>query len=53
MKKSDFINCLSDSLNEYSEIDISLSVNLIQKKISESLKKKKTHRNQRLWFILH
>ena len=40
MKKSDFINLLSDSLNEYSEIDVSLSADLIQKTISESLKSK-------------
>ena len=41
MKKSDFINLLSDSLNDYSEIDVSLSADLIQKTISESLKKRR------------
>ena len=40
MKKSDFINSLSTNLEDYSEIDISLSANLIQNAILESLKKR-------------
>ena len=40
MKKSDFIYLLSNNLEDYSEIDISLSVDLIQKSIIESLKKR-------------
>ena len=40
MKKSDFINSLSKNLEDYSEIDISLSANLIQNAILESLKKR-------------
>ena len=40
MKKSDFINSLSKNLEDYSEIDISLSANLIQNAIIESLKKR-------------
>tara|TARA_B100000902_G_scaffold299030_1_gene286467 strand:+ start:866 stop:1141 length:276 start_codon:yes stop_codon:yes gene_type:complete len=40
MKKSDFVDLLSDSLSDYSEIDISISVDLIQKLIVESLKKR-------------
>ena len=38
MKKSDFINLLSKNLNDYSEIDVNISANLIQKAIVESLK---------------
>ena len=38
--KSDFINSLSKNLEDYSEIDISLSANLIQNAILESLKKR-------------
>ena len=40
MKKSDFINSLSKNLEDYSEMDISLSANLIQNAIIESLKKR-------------
>ena len=40
MKKSDFIFLLSKNLEEYNEIDINLSVDLIQKSISETLKKR-------------
>ena len=40
MKKSDFIYSLSKNLEDYSEMDISLSANLIQKAIIESLKKR-------------
>ena len=40
MKKSDFIYSLSKNLEDYSEMDISLSANLIQKSIIESLKKR-------------
>ena len=40
MKKSDFISLLSNNLEDYSEMDISLSANLIQKSIIESLKKR-------------
>ena len=40
MKKSAFIYLLSNNLEDYSEIDISLSVDLIQKSIIESLKKR-------------
>ncbi len=40
MKKSDFVDLLSESLSDYSEIDISISVDLIQKLIVESLKKR-------------
>ena len=40
MKKSDFINSLSKNLEDYSEMDISLSANLIQNAILESLKKR-------------
>ena len=39
MKKSDFISLLSKNLEDYSEIDINLSADLIQKAIIESLKK--------------
>ena len=40
MKKSDFIDSLSNNLNNYSEIDISISADLIQKAIIDSLKKR-------------
>ena len=40
MKKSDFISLLSENLHDYNEIDISLSADLIQKVIIESLKKR-------------
>lgn len=40
MKKSDFISLLSVNLDEYNEIDVNLSADLIQKIISESLKKR-------------
>ena len=40
MKKSDFISLLSKNLHDYNEIDISLSADLIQKVIIESLKKR-------------
>ena len=40
MKKSDFIYLLSKNLKDYSEMDISLSADLIQKSIIESLKKR-------------
>ena len=39
MKKSDFISLLSKSLENYSEVDIKLSAEIIQKVITESLKK--------------
>ena len=38
MKKSDFISSLSKNLENYNEIDISLSADLIQKAIIESLR---------------
>ena len=38
MKKSDFISLLSKNLENYNEIDISLSADLIQKVITESLR---------------
>ena len=41
MKKSVFLNLLSENLTEYNEIDISLSAELIQKAIVDSLKKRK------------
>ncbi len=41
MKKSVFINFLSENLSEYNEIDISLSAEIIQKVIVDSLKKRK------------
>ena len=41
MKKSVFISLLSENLSEYNEIDISLSAELIQKVIVDSLKKRK------------
>ena len=40
MKKSDFIYLLSKNLKDYNEIDVSLSADLIQKAIIESLKKR-------------
>ena len=40
MKKSDFITLLSKKLDDYSELDIKLSADLIQKVIIESLKKR-------------
>ena len=39
MKKSEFISLLSKSLEDYNEIDITLSADLIQKTLIESLKK--------------
>ena len=41
MKKSVFINLLSENLSEYNQIDISLSAEIIQKAIIDSLKKRK------------
>ena len=41
MRKSDFISLLSKNLQDYSEMDVSLSADLIQKEITESLKKRK------------
>ena len=40
MKKSDFISILSKNLENYNELDINLSVDLIQKSIVETLKKR-------------
>ena len=40
MKKSDFINLLTNNLEDYSEVDVSLSADLIQNTIIESLKKR-------------
>lgn len=40
MKKSDFILLLSEHLQDYNELDVSLSADLIQKIIIESLKKR-------------
>ena len=40
MKKSDFIYPLSKNLEDYTEMDISLSANLIQNAIVNSLKKR-------------
>ena len=40
MKKSDFIYSLSKNLEDYTEMDVRLSANLIQKAIIESLKKR-------------
>ena len=40
MKKSDFISLLYKNLEDYSEIDINLSADLIQKSIVETLKKR-------------
>ena len=40
MKKSDFIHLLHKNLEAYSELDVDLSADLIQKAIIESLKKR-------------
>jgi len=40
MKKSDFISLLSGNLEDYTEMDVIISANLIQKVIIESLKKR-------------
>jgi len=40
MKKSDFISLLNKNLENYNEIDVNLSADLIQKVIVESLKKR-------------
>ena len=40
MKKSDFIHLLHKHLEDYSELDVDLSADLIQKAIIESLKKR-------------
>ena len=40
MKKSDFLFLLSKNLQDYSEMDVSLAADLIQKEIAESLKKR-------------
>ena len=40
MKKSDLIFLLNKNLEDYNEIDINLSADLIQKVIVESLKKR-------------
>jgi len=40
MKKSDFIYLLSRNLENYSDVDVSLSADLIQKAIMETLKKR-------------
>ena len=40
MKKSDFISILSENLQDYNEMDVSLSADLIQKVIIDSLKKR-------------
>ena len=41
MRKSDFISFLSKNLEDYTEIDINLSADLIQKSIVETLKEVK------------
>jgi len=41
MKKSELIKLLAENLEDHNEIDILLSVNLIQKSIVESLKNRK------------
>ena len=41
MKKSDFITLLSKKLENYNEMDISLSADLIQNSIIEALKSRK------------
>ena len=41
MKKSDLIYLLTKNLKDYSEMDVSLSTDLIQKSIIDSLKKRK------------
>ncbi len=40
MKKSDFLSLLSKNLLDYSEVDVNLAADLIQKAIVESLKKR-------------
>ena len=40
MKKSDFIFLLSKNLEDYNEVDVNLSAELIQKVIVKSLKKR-------------
>ena len=40
MKKSDLIYLLSKNLKDYNEMDVSISADLIQKAITESLKKR-------------
>ena len=40
MKKSDFIHLLHKNLDDYCELDVDLSADLIQKAIIESLKKR-------------
>tara|TARA_B100001287_G_scaffold273721_1_gene277724 strand:- start:5320 stop:5595 length:276 start_codon:yes stop_codon:yes gene_type:complete len=40
MKKSDFISLLSKNLENYNELDINLSADLIQKAVVESLRKR-------------
>ena len=40
MKKSDFVSLLSRNLEDYGEMDVILSADLIQKAIIESLKKR-------------
>ena len=40
MKKSDFVSLLSKNLENYNEIDVNLSADLIQKTIVETLKKR-------------
>ena len=41
MKKSDFIFLLSRNLNDYNDIDVNISADLIQNLIIESLRKRK------------
>ena len=53
MKKSDFVFLLLKNLEEYNENDINLSVNLIQKSISESLKKRNRVEIRGFWFLLY
>ena len=45
MKKSDFIISLAKNLDDYNEIDVSLSADIIQNAIIEALKKKKRASN--------
>ena len=40
MKKSDFVSLLSKRLEDYNEVDITISADLIQNTIIESLKKR-------------
>ena len=40
MKKSDVISLLSENLEDYNELDINLSADLIQKAVIESLRKR-------------